>query len=310
VCLDLDVHLGQTWDIYRRVLRDGIRLRFAPGSAGAQVCADPAEIDAALLNLVVNARDVQAEGGRIVIATQRVTAAEAGIGAGGADGFVRICVCDDGPGLPAAMIARLGEPFVTTKPVGCGSGLGLASVMATARRAGGMFRIDSGPQGTTASLFLPIRPGPAEGAAPEAAALPMGRGERVLVVEEDPMVRDVARLRLEALGYQVVEASGAEMALRQVAAGLRVDLVLADVVPAGGDWGRCSGWALVQDLRALRPGLGAVLASGHAGALPGDGWAGAVMLEKPYSLCDLARAVRRGLDPAGQTTGRTTAAKT
>lgn len=302
----LDAHLGQTWDVYRRVLRDEILLQFQPGSEGAHIHADPAEIDAAILNLVVNARDAQPDGGRIVISTRQVGRLETLVtkeGGGPDGGFVRITVADDGPGIPPSIAARAGEPFFTTKPRGMGSGLGLASVIATAGRAGGTFRIETGPAGTKAIMVLPLCEGEDAPVVAQNSEVPLGDGETVLVVEDDPLVRETALQRLEALGYVVAEASNAQAALTHIASGAGVDLVFSDIILAGGP----SGIELTTALRRENPRIAVLLTSGHASAAyrsddePKDI---PEILAKPYSLKDLAFAVRRCLSAAQRGSGR------
>lgn len=291
----LDAHLGQTWEIYRRVLRDDILLAFEPGSDAAHILADPAEIDAAILNLVVNARDVQLDGGRILVSTRRTGRAE-----GGTDtqeppqDKVEITVADEGPGMSADVAARAGEPFFTTKPSGMGSGLGLASVMATAKRAGGSFRIETGPQGTRAIILLPICDGVAVETLPQDGEVPLGDGESILVVEDDPLVREAAMQRLEALGYVVSEASNTAAAMAHIGRGEPVDLVFSDIILPGGP----SGLEMSDMLRNRHPGIPVLLTSGHASGVYRDEHEASQspeILAKPYSLRDLAFAVRRCL---------------
>lgn len=293
----LDAHLGQTWEIYRRVLRDDVVLQFEPGSHGANVLADPAEIDAAILNLVVNARDAQPEGGRIVISTQRVDGAEvleAEEGMDPSQTFVRITVADEGQGIPPSIVGRIGEPFFTTKPNGMGSGLGLASVFATADRAKGTFRIETGAAGTKAMLALPMCDAASVNVVAQEGALPLGDGESVLVVEDDPLVRETAIQRLEALGYRVAEASNTEAALAHIASGAAVDLVFSDIILPGGP----SGLDLSEALRRENSQIAVLLTSGHSSAAYRSVDESAVVpeiLAKPYSLKELAFAVRRCL---------------
>lgn len=293
----LDAHLGETWEIYRRVLRDDVALQFEPGSHRAHVFADPAEIDAAILNLVVNARDAQPYGGRIVISTERIDGTEVREAKDGMypeQRFVQITVADGGPGIPASIADRVGEPFFTTKPSGMGSGLGLSSVIATARRAKGTFRIETGPMGTKAILALPLYDGAAAHVVAPEGALPLGDGESVLVVEDDPLVRETAVQRLEALGYVVAEASNTQAALAHLASGAAVDLVFSDIILPSGP----SGLDLSEALRREHPQIAVLLTSGHSSAAYRSMDEPATVLEilaKPYSLKDLAFAVRRCL---------------
>ena len=293
----LDAHLGETWEIYRRVLRDDVALHFKPGSHRAHVFADPAEIDAAILNLVVNARDAQPDGGRIVISTEQINGTEVLAAKDGMDPgqrFVQITVADGGPGIPASIADRVGEPFFTTQPSGMGSGLGLADVIATAGRAKGTFRIETGPMGTKAILALPLYDGAAAQVVASEGALPLGDGESVLVVEDDPLVRETAIQRLEALGYVVAEASNTQAALAHIASGAAVDLVFSDIILPRGP----SGLDLIEALRWEHPQIAVLLTSGHSSAAYRSIDEPAIVpeiLAKPYSLKDLAFAVQRCL---------------
>ena len=294
----IDDHIGRVWDVFQRVLNDSIAFRFHPGARDAVVAVDTAEIDGAILNLVMNARDAQAEGGQIDLRTELVTLDETQASAirGGRPGrFVRIAVRDRGPGVPPEVAARLGEPFLTTKGPGRGSGLGLTSVILTVERAGGFLQVVSDPgEGTEMALHLPALDSPPQPPTAASQDYPFGNGELVLVVEDDPMVREAALLRLEAIGYAVIEAGNAEAALALVEAGEPVDLVFSDVVMPGA----LSGFDLVRELRARHPGIAVLLTSGHvsttirsrAGLDPP-----VPLLTKPYPLQALAEAVAAAL---------------
>ena len=293
----VDEHIGQVWDLYQRVLSDSIAFRFHPGAGGAAVRIDPAEIDGAVLNLVVNARDAQPAGGEVILSTDvvEIGAATASQIRGGKPGrFLRLSVRDRGPGMPPEVAARAGEPFFSTKGAGKGSGLGLTSVTLTAERAGGFLQIVSAPgQGTDARIHLPLT-APPSAPSPEEAEYPFGNGELVLVVEDDALLREAVMQRLEAIGYAVIEAASGEAALALIEAGEPVDLVFSDVVMPGA----LSGYDLVRKLRDSHPDIAVLLTSGHVSEayrdrVPPD--PPVELLTKPYPLKTLARSVANAL---------------
>lgn len=294
----IDDHIGRVWEVFQRVLNDEIAFRFHPGAKDAVVGGNAAEIDGAILNLVMNARDAQAGVGQIDVRTEIVTldaAAAAEIRGGQPGRFVRIAVRDRGTGIPAEVAARLGEPFMTTKAPGRGSGLGLTSVILTAERAGGFLQVDSVPgQGTEMLIYLPALDVSARPAVPASTEYPFGNGELVLVVEDDPMVREATLSRLEAIGYAVIEAATAEAALELIEAGEPADLVFSDVVMPGA----MSGYDLVRELRTRHPEIATLLTSGHVSTAirARDGLEPPVpLLTKPYPLHTLADAVAAAL---------------
>lgn len=296
--IHLDEHIGNIWDVFQRVMNDSVVLHFRPHAAGATVRADPTEIEAAVLNLVINARDAQPSGGRIELHTEVVDldAAQAARIKGGKSGkFLRLTVRDAGKGITPEVLARLGEPFFTTKGPGRGSGLGLTSVILSAQRAGGFLQVASIPEnGTEMSIYLPVIENKAQTPDLRSDDFSFGNGELILVVEDDPMVREAALLRLEAIGYAVIEAGTADAALKQIEDGEPVDLVFSDVVMPGAH----SGYDLVRDLRATHPEIATLLTSGHvSSALRGreDLVPPVPLLAKPYPLKTLAKAVAEAL---------------
>ncbi|MFX0541467.1 ATP-binding protein [Roseovarius sp. S4756] len=296
----LDDHILKTWAMLERLLTEHAALHFVPGGEDHCICMNPSELDGAILNLVLNARDAQSEGGEIVIATRTVDISEdrAKSYEDGRPGrFLELSVSDRGIGMSAADIRKAREPFFTSKPPTLGTGLGLTSVAASVARADGFITIESEPgQGTKVSLFLPI----AECVSSQSIRqrdMPLGNGELILVVEDDDRVREATLKRLEALGYAVIESSDGSGALNLLAEGEPVDLVFSDVVMPGG----ISGYDLADEVAQHYPQVAVLLTSGHISIrrAPHKG-AGPVpeLLKKPYSMAVLAQAVERALRPA------------
>ncbi|WP_397543211.1 PAS domain S-box protein [Roseovarius salis] len=302
VQIALDDHILRTWAMLERLLNEHVSLHFEPSAGDLCVRIDPAELDGAILNLVVNARDAQPEGGgEITIATRQVEIDEdaAKTYEDGKPGkFLELSVSDTGTGMSHEEIARAKEPFFTSKPREMGVGLGLTSVAATVAHVDGFISIDSGKgRGTTVSLFLPID----ECAAVQLATpdeTPFGNGELVLVVEDDALVREATLKRLEALGYAVMEAPDGASALSALSESEAIDLVFADVVLPGD----ISGDDIAAHVRSHCPQVGVLLTSGHTSKpkMPGTPDSGRhELLKKPYPLSVLARAVERTLNSRG-----------
>ncbi|MFX0546751.1 ATP-binding protein [Roseovarius sp. S1116L3] len=295
----LDDHILKTWAMLERLLNERAALHFRPGAEHQCIRMNPSELDGAILNLVLNARDAQPDGGEIVIATRTVDISEkaAETHEDGKPGrFLELSVSDQGIGMTAADIRKAREPFFTSKPPTLGTGLGLTSVAASVARADGFIAIESEPeQGTKVSLFLPI----AECSSSQGIKqrdMPLGNGELILVVEDDDMVREATLKRLEALGYAVIESADGSGALQLLAEGEPVDLVFSDVVMPGG----ISGYDLVGEVARHYPHVAVLLTSGHSsirGALQTDAGPVSELLKKPYSMAVLAQAVERALRP-------------
>jgi PAS domain S-box-containing protein len=254
---------------------------------------DPAQLDQVLVNLVVNARDAMPDGGRIAITTRNAAVEPGAPGRDGVPpgGYALLSVRDEGAGMDTDTLSHLFEPFFTTKPPGTGTGLGLATVYGIVTQHGGFIRVDSAPgAGSTFRIYLPRAVGePAAASAPAPSAEP-GRG-RVLVVEDEALVRATARKMLESLGYHVTAVGSAAEALALFERpGTDIDLVLTDVVMP-----EMKGTELRRRLELLRPGLPTVLMSGHAADLAVEAEGGAAFLQKPFSAPELARELRRAL---------------
>jgi signal transduction histidine kinase/CheY-like chemotaxis protein len=277
----------------------GERIAFSVNvRAPGRVRADPGQTELALVNLVVNARDAMAEGGRLEVEVDELGVADPRRPAGddvppGPLAVLR--VRDDGPGIPAEIRERIFEPFFTTKESGRGTGLGLSTVLGIVQQSGGAIRVDSAPgRGSEFAIYLPLDEGEPEDVAAERRAPPARGSETVLLVEDDERVRAVVRRTLAAHGYRVVEASGAAAARAAARApSAPPDLLLTDVILADGN-----GVDVAREATARWPGLPVVFISGYAGvhlpaveSLPRQ----ARFLPKPFAPEALLAEVRAAL---------------
>ena len=287
----------------RRTLGEHIEIETVRGAGLWLAMVDAGQLDNALLNLCLNARDAMPGGGRLTLET-----ANAALDHSYAQRhpdvvpgqYVMLAVSDTGQGIAAENLAQVFEPFFTTKPKGKGTGLGLAMVYGFVKQSSGHVSIYSEPgQGTTVKLYLPRAPlGAAPATPPPQSPLPATGGhETVLVVEDDALVRQHACHELRALGYQVLAADGGKLALALIDAHDGIALLFTDVVMPG-----MSGRDLAEAALARRAGLRVLYTSGytenaivHHGRLD----PGVKLLPKPYRRAELARAVRAALDDAG-----------
>jgi PAS domain S-box-containing protein len=247
---------------------------------------DPSELELALLNLAVNARDAMPNGGALSVIARNKTLAGGEIDTEFAGDFVAVMVRDTGVGIPPDILARVFEPFFTTKDVNKGTGLGLSQVYGFAQQSGGRVVVDSRlGEGTTVTLYLPRSEGVPARQAPDVAHQ-APKGARILVVEDNPEVAEVVAGLLEQLGNRPHVVSSAEAALNALDAGEEPDLVFSDIVMAG----EMDGLALARRLRAERPELPILLATGYSQAAEAMGGEFPI-LTKPYQLAELSRAV-------------------
>jgi len=293
-------------DMIRRTLGETISVDTILADELWYAFADRHQLESALLNLVVNARDAMPQGGTLMIETANVELA-AGYPDEVAPGqYVVVSVSDTGVGIPPEVLAKVFEPFFTTKDPGKGSGLGLSMVYGFVKQSGGHVRIYSETgSGTTVRIYLPrtrrdaVAQGPVVHVEPAAStdAEPMPRAqpsEAILLVEDNDDVRRFGVSALEELGYRVIQAPDAASALR-VLDGADVDLLFTDMVLPGG----MSGPELAGIVRARHPDLPVLYTSGytrHSAVHQGRLLAGARILAKPYPLRTLAMAVRRAID--------------
>ncbi|WP_200905714.1 PAS domain-containing sensor histidine kinase [Methylobacterium sp. ARG-1] len=260
-------------------------------------CADASQLELALLNLTVNARDAMPEGGAITIAAREAQAATNDIPGLAPGSYVCLSVTDTGEGMDEQTLARAAEPFFTTKGVGKGTGLGLSMVHGFAEQSGGRLILRSiKGQGTTAELWLPEAPAGSlrDEATDTGPSLPHLKALTVLVVDDDPLVLANTAAMLEDLGHAVLEATSATQALRVLRRGESIDLVITDQMMPG-----MTGAQLIDALRAEHATVPVILASGYA-ELPEVGLADVVRLAKPFEQADLARALMMSLRPEAE----------
>ncbi len=275
-------------DLLGRALGPGVALivEVEPALPLAQV--DPNQLELALLNLAVNARDAMDEGGTLHIAARRAERAELAKPKPERR-YVSLSVTDSGRGMDTETLQRATEPFFTTKEVGQGTGLGLSSVQGLAEQSGGEFRLASAKgRGTTATLFLPAsdhsRDDAPEGSGPDVETA-RAAGTTVLLVDDEDLVRATTADMLADAGYRVSEASSAYQALQMLEAGVDAEVLVTDYAMPG-----MTGAELLRKARRLRPELAVLMITGYATAVDRD--AGRVArLAKPYRRGDLARAV-------------------
>lgn len=260
------------------------------------VYADPGELETALVNLSLNARDAMPEGGSLRISARERTISSGEAGALAPGEYVAFLVEDSGVGMTRDVLDHALEPFFTTKGPGKGSGLGLSMVYGFVRQSGGRVTIGSQPgRGTRVELLLPTAASEEEaGEARTPGSVSPGRA-RVLVVEDEPGVRKVAVRFLHSLGYDTLEAGDASGALELLRSDPGIQLLFSDVVLAGD----VSGFELVRQARQLRPELPALLTSGYefpASGSPDVAPSGVALLRKPYRQEQLGEALARALE--------------
>jgi PAS domain S-box-containing protein len=258
---------------------------------------DPHQLETAILNLAINARDAMDGRGRLILSTANVTVskAQAEESDGKPGDYVVVSVRDTGAGMTPEIVSRIFEPFFTTKGLGGGTGLGLSQVYGFARQSGGFVGIDTVVGvGTTVSIYLPrVDPKPQEPEIEVSPSLPMGDGT-VLLVEDDDDVRAASRGMLEDLGYQVREAASGQQALDLLREVDGVDIVFSDVIMASG----MTGVDLAQILSEERPDLPVLLTSGYTAqrVLPTTQKGDQIVLHKPYTLQELSAALTSAVE--------------
>ena len=297
---DINRTVRETTQLLQRTLGEAIAVETVY-AAGLWTClVDRAQLENALLNLALNARDAIPQGGKLTIETANVrldeqyaqTHAETDAGQ-----YVMLAVSDNGTGMSEAVREKAFEPFYSTKPAGKGSGLGLSMVHGFIKQSGGVVNIYSEPgEGTSVKLYLPRAH---EGESEPASQAPPNRdihgNETILVVEDEPDLLEVVVAELTRLGYRVLKADDGASALKQFQSEPGVDLLLSDVILPAGKTGR----DIARDLHALQPGLKVLYMSGytenaivHQGRLDED----TQLLAKPFTLAHLGHKIRSVLD--------------
>ena len=302
VAIEVSQVLGSLADLLRRTLDQRIGIEVEASDDALAVLVDPGQLESALLNIAINARDAMPHGGLLKFRAARCAwlpaeaAAEVGTDAAAAD-FVEISIADEGTGMADDVRERVFEPFFTTKDTGRGTGLGLSTVYGFVRQSRGAVLIESRlGAGTTVTLYLP-RPQHVAVAAevPDPASMPaLSAGLGVLLVEDDAEVREVMRRFLESLACRVTEAASGEQALLAIDAGGQFDVLLSDIALGAG----LRGTEVASRAQALSPSLAVVLMSGYSAELleadsgsPPE-WE---LLRKPCSREELSAAMARVL---------------
>ena len=289
-------------DLIRRTV--GPAIEFESLAAAADLwptLIDPGQLENALLNLCINARDAMPDGGKLTIeAGNRRLDQRAAQGRDLTPGqYVSLCVSDTGTGMPPEVIAKAFDPFFTTKPIGMGTGLGLSMIYGFAKQSGGQVRIHSQVgQGTTVCLYLPRHLGEADGVelAPDLADAPRAKdGQTVLVVDDEPTIRMLVAEVLEDLGYRAIEAADGAAGLQVLGSGVRIDLLVTDVGLPGGMNGR----QVADAARVARRDLKVLFITGYAeNAVLSHGHLdpGMHVLTKPFAMETLASRIRELID--------------
>ena len=299
--IDLNQLVLDTSVMLRRTISESIRIETVLAGEIWPCVLDPNQLESALLNLALNARDAMPRGGKLVMQTANADFSEGG--AADVEGiepgkYVQLAISDTGTGIPRENLQRVFEPFFTTKEIGKGIGLGLAQVYGFVKQSGGHATVYSEPTvGTTFRLYFPraeAMEAEIEGTPPHEPLLLARAGERILVVEDETAVREYAAEALQELGYEVLQAEDAPAALKVLSGPPKVDLMFTDVGLPGLN-GR-----VLADMALLRhPGLKLLFTTGYAGAAFAKDDARvprAPVLQKPFNQKALAKQIRAALD--------------
>ncbi|MEK6807346.1 MAG: MHYT domain-containing protein [Pseudomonadota bacterium] len=285
--------------LLRRTLGEAIHFDFAVAPGLCHVLADPSQLENAILNLCINARDAMPRGGRIIIGAQNATLDLPFVrrhpGAVTGD-YVHITVSDTGKGIAPENLQRVFEPFFTTKEFGKGTGLGLSMVYGFVTQSHGFVTIASEvDHGTSVDVYLPVAaPAAAQAAAPAAAAAVTQGVEKILLVEDDDLVRTYGEAQLSALGYRVIAVNSGQAALDVLRRETGIDLLFTDIIMPGG----MNGYELARAAVPLYPGLRVLYTSGYtetAAEHQSGSHQRTPLLNKPYSRAELASRIRAAL---------------
>jgi signal transduction histidine kinase len=297
--VDLVSFIEETLDILRRTFPESIRLITKLEGDSFIVKADPTRIQQVLMNLAVNARDAMPEGGELRIELSCITltpSSKPPVEEMAAGKWVRLAITDTGSGIPSDVLPHIFEPFFTTKPPGEGTGLGLSQVYGIIQQHGGQITVESQlGNGTIFQVYLPAyETENANCCEPEPVPPPEGKGETILLVEDEERLRDISKDMLETLGYRVLTATDGQQALETYRTAERVDLVITDLVmPVMG------GKELIQELIKIDDRVRALAITGYALSTQQVELREAGILDivrKPFDVNALGRTIRRVLD--------------
>ncbi|WP_158938848.1 PAS domain-containing sensor histidine kinase [Burkholderia sp. S171] len=285
---DLNAVISSFEPVLRRAGNSAIEMDIRLAHHARTVLLDAARFEAALLNLVVNARDAMPDGGKLIVAVENVELGAVEVASLTPGAYVRISVADTGSGMPPAVAARAFEPFFTTKEVGKGTGLGLSQVYGFIAQSGGDVVIDSEEgAGTTISMYLPVVEG-----VPDERISPADEGlDTVLIVEDEPDVLDAAGELFRSIGYEVATATNGVEAMGILERRTDIDLLFTDVVMPKG----MSGIQLARSARELRPDLKVIVASGYPIPALHERYGRLedfAFVNKPYRLAELVKAIK------------------
>lgn len=293
--VEVDALIAGMDDLLTRTLGHTVEIQTDLRAGATCANADPNQLELAILNLAINARDAMSEGGTVTVSSRLADDWHEGLRPGQ---HVVIAVSDTGHGIPAELLQKVFDPFFTTKSVGKGTGLGLSQVYGIATQSGGTARIESAVGvGTVIEIWLPVshadeRMRPSELPPHET---PLSHGERILVVDDDPGVRKFIVQCLKSLGYSVTEAASGQAGLDLIATD-QPDLMVVDFAMPG-----VNGAQVAAQARQASPALAVLLVTGYADARAiKDLVKSEAVLRKPFKVSDLAIAVRRALEEAGR----------
>jgi signal transduction histidine kinase/ActR/RegA family two-component response regulator len=291
--VDLAELLGGMRDLIASSVGPAVEIHIRRDPDLPPAMADPNQLELAILNLCVNARDAMPGGGALTVVAEQIAIGPRSEPRLSPGVYIRLSVIDDGTGMDADTLARAVEPFFSTKETGRGTGLGLSMVHGLAAQLGGAFALTSEPgEGTRADLYLPIAEEGASMAtdAPRVPLRALGRALTVLLIDDEEIVRIATAEMIRDLGHEVIEANGGAEALGKLAAGLRIDAVITDYKMP-----RMNGAQLARRLQTLRPNVPILLITGYTGTT--DDILGLPRLAKPFGQGDMAAALAALVEP-------------
>jgi CheY-like chemotaxis protein len=292
--LDINAAVASMQDLLRSSMGGSVQIEARLGADVWPALVDPTQLELAILNLAINARDAMEVGGTLTIKTGNVHLGAALRPEEPSPGdYVEICVADTGTGMTEEIRSKAFEPFFTTKGVGKGSGLGLSQVLGFAKQSGGGLRLETRiDEGTAIHIYLPRAKTKSENISPSRKPMPAGKspGATILVVDDDDAVRDIAAALLREMGYSVLEASSGGSALDIIERERKIELILVDFAMPG-----MNGAELARQVRNIRSTLPILFMTGFADRTAMAGVSDAYLVGKPFMDDELANKVRSAL---------------